>query len=135
MSDSDFDPLAVLVVTVVSSALGAAWYSPALFGNAWLAAIGKTGDELGAAAPAIGGSVVACLVTACAVEYLVGAVGANSIGSGAGLGLLLGLAIVATAMLSDALFSGWGTRLFLIQAGYRVTYLVIMGAVCGAWLW
>jgi hypothetical protein len=48
---------------------------------------------------------------------------------------LLGLGIVAMTMLSDALFSGWGTRLYLIQVSYRALYLVVMGAICGAWPW
>ena len=52
---------------------------------------------------------------------------------GIGMGLLLGLGIVAMAMLSDALFSGWSARLYAIQAGYRATYLVLMGAICGSW--
>jgi hypothetical protein len=51
----------------------------------------------------------------------------------AGLGALLGLGVVAMTMLSDALFSGWTAKLYAIQLGYRATYLVLMGAVCGGW--
>jgi hypothetical protein len=41
--------------------------------------------------------------------------------------------IVGMTMLSDSLFSGWGWPLYLIQVGYRATYLVLMGAICGGW--
>ena len=45
----------------------------------------------------------------------------------------LGFGVVAMTMLSDSLFSGWGWRLYGIQVGYRATYLVLMGAICGGW--
>lgn len=130
---SDFHLFPVLVSTFVASALGALWYSPVLFGQAWLSAIGKTEDELGPAGPAIAGSTASCLVAAFSVEYLVRAAGAFSILKGLTVGALVGLGITAMAMLSDALFSGWGMRLYVIQAGYRVTYLLLMGAICGGW--
>ena len=37
------------------------------------------------------------------------------------------------AMASDTAFCGWGLRLFIIQAGYRVVYSVVMGALLGGW--
>ena len=61
------NPLAILVAAFVSAALGAAWYSPLLLGKQWIAATGKTEEELGAPGPAIAGSVVSCLVAATAV--------------------------------------------------------------------
>ena len=67
------------------------------------------------------------------VEFLVAATGSASLLAGAGVGLVLGVGIVAMTMLSDSLFSGWGWPLYFIQVGYRATYLVLMGAVCGAW--
>ena len=104
-----------------------------MFGDTWLKAIGKTQEELGSPTPAMIGSVFACLVAAAAVEFFTVSVGADSLVAGAGIGLALGLGIVATSMLSDSLFSGWGWPLYLIQAGYRVTYLILMGAICGFW--
>ena len=41
----DMNYLAVLAGAVISLAIGALWYSPPLFGNAWLALIGKTKEQ------------------------------------------------------------------------------------------
>ena len=34
-------------------------------------------------------------------------------------------------MLSDALFSAWSLKLYLIQVGYRAIYIVLIGAIEG----
>ena len=124
---------AILVSAFVAAALGAAWYSPLLFARPWMDALGKTPEQLGPQGPALAGSVFSCLVAATAVELLVVATGATSLAAGVGLGAVLGIGIVAMTMLSDSLFSGWGWRLYTIQMGYRATYLVLMGAISGAW--
>ena len=103
---TSLNPFAIGVATLVGAALGAAWYSPVMFGEAWIRALGKPRDQLGAPGPAM---------------------------LGAGIGGLLGLGIVGMTMLSDSLFSGWGWPLYLIQVGYRAIYLVLMGAICGGW--
>ena len=125
--------IAIVVAAVAGMVIGALWYSPLLFGNAWLKAIGKTEDELASPMPAMIGSMFACLVSAFAVAIIVGAFGATTISSGAAVGALCGIGLVATAMLSDSLFCGWGWPLYFIQAGYRVVYLVAMGIIIGGW--
>ena len=127
------NPAAILVAALVSAALGAAWYAPPVLGRAWLAALGKSEAELGPQGPALLGSVVSCLVAATAVDFLLAATGTQGLVGGVGVGLVLGLGMVAMTMLSDSLFSGWGWRLYFIQMGYRAIYLVLMGAICGAW--
>lgn len=126
-----FDWIAILVSTFVAGGLGALWYSPSLFGEAWLAELGKPRESLGPPGPSIAGSVFSCFVSAIAVAWLATELEATGIARGAWLGAVLGLGLVATAFLSAALFSGWSLRLFLIQAGYRVVYLVLMGAIYG----
>ena len=123
----------ILVGAVLSSMLGAAWYSPALFGPAWMKALGKTEDELTPAGKEIAGSALSCLIAASAMEWLVVSTGSTTALAGASVGALVGLGIVAMTMLSDALFSGWGVALYAIQVGYRATYLLLMGTISGAW--
>ncbi len=124
---------AVGVAALVGVVLGAAWYSPLLFGPAWMAALGKAQEELGSPAAAMGGSIVSCGVAAVSVALVVAATGAGTALAGAGVGALLGLGVVAMTMLSDSLFSGWGWPLYFIQMGYRALYLILMGAICGGW--
>lgn len=125
--------LAILVAAVSSMALGALWYSPVLFGNAWREELGKDKSDPGTSMQAMIGSAVSCLVSAVCVAIIIQAFGAYSIVAGAAVGGLCGIGFVAMAMLSDSLFSGWGWKLYFIQAGYRLTYLVAMGAIIGAW--
>src|SRR5437764_521190 len=42
---ASINKLAVLVAAIVHFFLGMFWYSPQLFGNQWLAAIGKTSEQ------------------------------------------------------------------------------------------
>lgn len=124
---------AVLVAAISGMALGALWYSPVAFGNAWMRELGLNAESLGSPAPAMAGSMIACLVTALALESLFVFAGGGGLVDGLRLGLLVGIGIVATAIMSDALFSGWSWRLYFIQAGYRVAYIIIMGVIIGLW--
>ena len=132
MDPSQLSPVAILISTVASAALGALWYSPVLFGQAWMDALGIGEDDLGGAGPLIGGSVVTCLVAAITVNALIVMTGITSVAGGLALGAALGFGIVAMTMASDALFSGWSMRLYVIQMSYRALYLVMMGGICGA---
>lgn len=123
----------ILAATVAGMALGALWYSPVMFGKAWLAAIGKTEEELGSATAPMIGSVVACLLTAIALDFLLSATGAGSVSGGLAIGAVIGVGVVFPALLSDNLFCGWGTKLLWIQCGYRVTYILVMSAILAAW--
>ncbi len=131
MSTISFEPIAILISTLVGGGLGALWYSPVLFGNAWMSALGKTQEDLGSPGPAMAGSIFSCLVAACAMDFLVAATGTVTVTAGLGLGCVVGLGVVAMTMLSDALFSGWGWPLYFIQMSYRALYLVLMGGISG----
>ncbi|MEM1112185.1 MAG: DUF1761 domain-containing protein [Pseudomonadota bacterium] len=119
----------ILLATVAGMVLGALWYSPLMFGNAWLAALGKRKEALGSAKGPMIGSMLACLLTALALALLLLASGADTVGKALGIGLIAGLGLVFPAMLSDSLFCGWGRRLLLIQCGYRISYIALMSVI------
>ena len=123
---------AILVATVAAFMLGYVWYGPA-FGKAWLAALGKTEDEIEPSPTPFIVSAVAALATCLVVAALMSGLGMTRIGDGAILGLLTGVGFIAASMASDTAFCGWGWKLWAIQAGYRVTYSILMGAIIGAW--
>ena len=125
--------LAILTATVAGMLLGALWYSPAGFGRAWMRALGKSEQDLGSPLVPMLGSIFSCLLTAVALAYVLALTGVDSAVQGALLGLVIGAGIVFTALLSDNLFCGWGWKLLLIQAGYRVAYVVSMAAIIAAW--
>ena len=123
--------LAILIATAVAFLLGGLWYGP-LFGQAWLSALGKTQDEIEPSASPFVISFFTALLTCIVVAALMLTLGIETGLGGALFGLLVGVGFIATAMASDSAFCGWGVRLFLIQAGYRVAYSVLMGAILGA---
>ena len=124
--------LAIIVATVIAFVLGWPWYGP-LFGKAWMEAIGKTEEDLEPTPMPFIISAFTALLTCIVLAALMNTLGLVGVVDGIVLGLLVGIGFIATAMASDNAFCGWGTTLFFIQAGYRVTYSVLMGAVLGAW--
>ncbi len=127
----EVDWLAIGVATVVAFVLGGLWYGP-LFGKAWMTALGKTEADIQPTPAPFIISFFTALLTCVVVAGLMGALAIDGVIPGAAFGLLVGIGFIATAMASDTAFCGWGMPLFLIQAGYRVTYSVLMGAIIGA---
>ncbi len=122
--------VAILIATVAGFVLGGLWYGP-LFGKAWMHAIGKRPEDIRPSPAPFIISFVTALITAIVLALLI--LGIVRVIDGAILGLVIGIGFIATAMASDSAFCGWGVRLFLIQAGYRVTYSVLMGAILTWW--
>ncbi len=123
---------AILVATLAAFVLGYVWYGPA-FGKAWLAALGKTEDDIQPSPTPFVVSSVAALATCIVVAALMKGLGMSGGGDGAALGLLTGVGFIAASMASDTAFCGWGWKLWAIQAGYRVAYSIVMGAIIGVW--
>jgi hypothetical protein len=125
------DWLPILIATAVAFALGGLWYGP-LFGNAWVAALGKSPDDIEPSPAPFVISFFTALVTCVVVAGLMAELQIDTILGGALFGLITGIGFIATAMASDTAFCGWGMRLFLIQSGYRVAYSILMGGIIGA---
>ncbi len=124
--------LAILAATVLAFVLGGLWYGP-LFGKAWMSAIGKTAAELQPSPAPFVISFFTALLTAIVLGALIKSLAIAGATGGMLIGAITGIGFVATAMASDSAFCGWGVRLFVIQAGYRVTYSILMGAVLALW--
>ena len=123
---------AILVATAAAFVLGAVWYGPA-FGKAWLAALGKSEDEIQPSPTPFVVSFVAALATCIVVAALMRGLGMTGIADGAVLGALTGVGFIAASLASDTAFCRWRWRLWAILAGYRVGYSIIMGAIIGVW--
>ena len=123
---------AIIVATAAAFALGALWYGP-MFGKAWVAALGKTEDEIQPSPEPFIVSAVAALVTCVVVAALMHGLAMTGSITGIVFGLITGVGFIATSMASDSAFCGWGWKLWSIQAGYRVTYSALMGGIIGIW--
>ncbi len=124
--------LAILVATVIGFAIGGLWYGP-LFGDAWLAALGKTADQIQPSPTPFIISFFTALITAVVLALFINALNISTLGGGVQIGLLVGIGFIATAMASDSAFGDTGLNLWLIQSGYRVLYSVVMGAILAVW--
>jgi hypothetical protein len=131
--------LAVLVAGVVIFLLGGLWYSPVLFARRWTALMGKSEEELKAAAAA---SPVALmylaaflcgLVIALVLATIIGHFGPLSLIRGAKVGALCWLGFAATTTFATAIFSMTPKPLWLINSGYNLVSFVVAGAIIGAW--
>lgn len=118
--------LGILVAIIIGMLLGALWYSPILFGKAWLECIGKTPETLGKSAIPMIGSIIASLLTALGVSLLFSILGISDLKTSIIVGIVLGLLIIFPALLSDNLFCGWGNKLLIIQSGYRAISVFLM---------
>lgn len=126
--------LAVLIAAVAYFAIGFLWYT-VLFGNTWIRLMGKTREELGRPGPSYAITVVAELISAIVLAVLIGMLRhAGPVGAvdGALLGLLIGAGIVATSYVIESIFAGRRAALYLVNVGYHVVALIVMGAILGA---
>ena len=123
--------LAVIVATVASWALGAAWYM--IFAKQWLAAIGKTREQLDAkdVTPYIF-SVVVQLVMAMVLSLVIAPLfGSKTIVTGLQAGALMWLGFVITSMIQGHRYEGAPWSRTFIDGGYMLAVLVVQGIVIG----
>jgi uncharacterized protein DUF1761 len=129
--------LAILVAAVVAFLLGGLWYSPVLFAKQWMAAHAHSPEDVArmkADAPrAYGISFVAFLVMAAILQMILNHLDAHSWQSGALWAAHLWLGFAVTIGLMANVYSGKKFSVFAIDAGYQLVYLLVMGAILGAW--
>ena len=131
--------LAILVAAVASFALGWLWYSPALFAKIWMSEMGMTPEKM-AAMPKSGMakqfslSFLGGLIMAWVLAVLISRVGANSLIGGLKLGAFVWLGFIATVQMSDILFGGKSKKLYLINTGYNLVSLLLMGVILALWV-
>lgn len=123
---------AVILAAVINMVLGYVWYARKVFGNAWMADLGKKSMELKNPGQGYALMVLASLVIAYTLAKLVGYADAVGFGEGMMLGLLAGVGLVATTEAANCLYEGRPSRLFLINAGYPVVSFALMAGVIAA---
>lgn len=125
---------AIFVATLACFLLGGLWYSPVLFGRAWMRANGFTDETLkkgGNPAVIFGGSFVLTLIMALNLGAFLS--GPANLGWGAAAGFLAGGGWVALSFGVTYLFERKPLSLFFINAGFHAVAFTMMGAIIGAW--
>lgn len=141
MPTANVNILAVLVAAALTFVLGAFWYSPVLFARQWMQAQGYTAEQLEefkkrgmrGMTRAYLVSVVCYVVMAYVVALLASYTNSTTFAQGLWLGFLAWLGFAATIGLTANMFSEKPIAAWVIDAGYQLAYLMIMGVLLSVW--
>ena len=130
--------LPVLLAALAAFLIGGLWYSPLLFAKAWVRAQGYTPEKMAAmqakAWRAYAGSCVAFLVMAWVLRLFLAHLRADSASDGAVWAFHAWLGFALPIGVMSYLYTDKPFALLLIDTGYQLVYLTVMGAILGAWL-
>jgi len=131
--ETQLNYLAVLVAALSTFLIGGIWYSPALFSKAWMRENGFTEENMKGRnmAKIFGLAFLLALISAFNLAMFLGP--ERDPVMGALWGFLAGAGWVATFLGTYYLFEGKSFTLFLINAGYGIVSLTVMGAILAAW--
>jgi hypothetical protein len=133
MQHVDINYWAVIVAAAVPVVLGALWYSPAMFARSWMQAAGRTPEEASGASMGLVLSAVGGLLASYALARIEHWAEVDDLLNGALVGLLVWVGFVATVLAVTTYFGGRPLKLWLINAGYQLLSLVLMGGILGTW--
>lgn len=122
----------ILAATVAYFAIGALWYSDLLFGKQWLADNKFPKDFMKRKmnmALTFGGSFILMLVVIVNLTMLLGPGSVRPFSTI--IALVVGLGFMAPVVGIGCLYTGKPFRLFVIDAGYHVLAMVIVGTILG----
>ena len=126
---------AIIVAAIVYMALGAVWYSPMLFGNAWMKGIGKTKEQLTAGLSPL--SYVWALVLSFLAAYGIARICVwaqrGTVWDGIVVGLLAGTCFVLSSMGVNDIFEQRSRQLSFINVLYHIAGFILIGIIIGAW--
>jgi len=129
--------LAVVTAAVAAWAIGALWYSPALFARAWVAAHRYTPQDLErlkrSAGRAYAVSLLCYVLMAAALGILASYMALSLPHQGAQLGLLVWGGFALPLGLVAHVFSEKGWAAWAIDAGYQLVYLLAMSLIVTVW--
>lgn len=124
---------AVIAAAVLSFVIGGLWYSPILFGKVWMREAGISEERARQAKMGMvfGFAALASLVMAFNLAAFIGPKASLQFGLFAGFAT--GFGWVAMALGVIYLFEQRSLKLWIINSGYQVVTLTLMGAVIGVW--
>ncbi|HEU5291851.1 MAG TPA: DUF1761 domain-containing protein [Cyclobacteriaceae bacterium] len=125
----DLNYLAIILAALSTFLLGGLWYSPAVFGKAWMKENGFTEESMKGANmfKIFGLAFVLALVSSINLAMFMGP--EKDVTMGAAYGFAAGFGWVATFVGMHYLFERKSFKLFLINAGYSIVALTVMGVI------
>src|SRR5688500_19949161 len=131
--DVQLNYLAILVASLATFLIGGLWYSPAVFGKLWMRENGFTEEQLKKSnmIKIFGLTFLLSVIAAVNLAMFMGP--ESDPAMGALWGFLAGFGWVATFVGTHYLFERKSFTLFLINAGYSIVALTVMGVIIAAW--
>ena len=132
---SQINWLAVLLAFVASMAIGFVWYLPAVLGNRWMAAIGKTEEDLKNISGGAGiwvPMMLAAALTAILLAVLISKLGLDNALAGGFFAFVLALVFRAGGHVIHNGFAGRPVAVTLIDSGHDLLAMTVAGAIIGA---
>lgn len=126
--------LAVFVCAIANLAIGALWYSPALFYNAWKTENKFSDEELKQVNPVktYGLTFLFSLIISYDLAFFLSDAKTDMVW-GATAGFLAGFGFAALIFSIIALFEMRSWKYIFINGGFIVIYFTIIGFIIGAW--
>lgn len=124
---------AIVVSALSTFLIGGLWYSPAIFGKVWMKENGFTEETTKKSnmIKVFGLSFFLALISSINLAMFMGP--ERNPAMGALWGFLAGFGWVATFLGTYYLFEQKSFKLFLINAGYAIVSLTVMGIILAAW--
>jgi len=134
MNLEHFNIAAVVVAALSTFVIGGLWYSPLLFGRAWMRENKFTEADVArnSKARAFGGTAVLSLVMSANLACFL-ADAKTTLVWGMTAGALAGVGWAAAAIAVIALFEQKSWTYIAINGGYQIVSFIVMGAILGGW--
>ncbi|KAA3648307.1 MAG: DUF1761 domain-containing protein [Chloroflexi bacterium] len=132
MPPFDINWIGVIIALVVNMIIGAVWYG--VFANPWMAAIGKTREEIEGDQDwrAYGVAGLNSLIMPIVMGFVLNWAGASGIGAGLTVGFIVWLGFMAMPVATNYAFAGQPRNLWFIDAGYHLVSFLVIGGLLGA---
>jgi hypothetical protein len=124
----------ILAATVAKMALGALWYSNALFFKPWIRMSGTTEEQIKQRLPkALVFDLIGSFLMALVLFHTIRWAEANTVVSGLFVGFLNWLGFVAVATVSTITYEKKPIMLYLLNNGYQLVSILVMSAILAVW--
>jgi hypothetical protein len=124
----------ILIAAAAKMALGALWYSNTLFFQPWIRMSGMTEERVKQGLPkALGFDAIGSFLMALVLFHTIHWAGAHTVLEGLFIGLLNWLGFVAVATISTVTYEKKPVQLYLLNNGYQLVSILVMGAILAVW--
>ena len=147
MEKFDINWLALIVASIIPLVTGFIWYNPKVFGTAWMKETGMTPEKAEQSNPGktFGVAIIFAFLIACSLwlEVMLGGAPGEVHGAGGNFmtfkhgalhGALVGILIALPVLGINAMFEQKSAKYILINAGYWILTMSLMGGVINSWV-